>query len=330
MTHSLKLNRRAFLRGLGGVSLALPVLDAMGAEITDTPPRRFCAIYTANGMSLPRAENQIDEWSSEGWQVGMVFSNKGEEERFLELAGHESVAHVVRLRGELVQGFTVPVARMAVLSSSELFGRYRTPGTLKRSRHEARRILTARASLDDIAEGDLVVHHEYGIGRFRGIAPGESGEEISIEYKDGGLLAVLFFDRVKVDDPVGAVSVHLVNGVWGTLALGLFYDNDVATNIAALATGLSRFEQTLVQLKGILAVGGFTVTLSLAFWYAIKLTMGLRVSEEEEVEGLDLGEHGNSAYPDFATHASSFGGVPGAAAPVYQPVAAGKPATVKL
>ena len=63
MIHSLKLNRRAFLRGLGGVSLALPVLDAMGAEITDTPPRRFCAIYTANGMSLPRAENQIDEWS---------------------------------------------------------------------------------------------------------------------------------------------------------------------------------------------------------------------------------------------------------------------------
>lgn len=63
MTHSLKLNRRAFLQGIGGVSLALPVLDAMGAEITGTPPRRFCAIYTANGMSLPRAENGLDEWS---------------------------------------------------------------------------------------------------------------------------------------------------------------------------------------------------------------------------------------------------------------------------
>jgi hypothetical protein len=63
MTHSLKLNRRAFLQGIGGVSLALPVLDAMGAEITATPPRRFCAIYTANGMSLPRAENGLDEWS---------------------------------------------------------------------------------------------------------------------------------------------------------------------------------------------------------------------------------------------------------------------------
>ncbi len=133
---------------------------------------------------------QLDEWRAQDWKVGMVFSNKGEEDRFIELAGQEAVADVIRLRGELVQGFTVPAARMAVLSSSELFGRYRTPGTLKRSRQEGRRVLTARASLDDIAEGDLVVHHEYGIGRFRGIAPGESGEEISIEYKDGGLLAV--------------------------------------------------------------------------------------------------------------------------------------------
>ncbi len=144
------------------------------------------------------------------------------------------------------------------------------------------------------------------------------------------VLGVLFFDRVKVDDPVGAVSVHLLNGVWGTLALGLFYDNDVATNIAALATNLSRLDQTLVQLKGILAVGAFTVTTAAVFWYAIKLTMGLRVSEEEEIEGLDLGEHGNSAYPDFATHASSFGtSVPGTAA-AYQPVPSGKPATAKL
>jgi len=145
------------------------------------------------------------------------------------------------------------------------------------------------------------------------------------------VMGVLFFDRVKVDDPVGAVSVHLLNGVWGTLALGLFYDNDVATNIAALATGLSRFDQTLVQLKGIVAVGAFTVVASAAFFYAIKLTIGLRVAEEEEFEGLDVGEHGNSAYPDFATHASSFGSsLPSGAAPVYQSAPAGKPATVKL
>lgn len=63
MSKSFQLDRRAFLRGLGGVSLALPALDAMGAEVTGQNPRRFCAIYTANGMSLPRAENGISEWS---------------------------------------------------------------------------------------------------------------------------------------------------------------------------------------------------------------------------------------------------------------------------
>ena len=63
MPGSLRLDRRAFLKGLGGVTLALPVLDAMGAEVSDQVPRRFCAIYTANGMSLPKEENGIPEWS---------------------------------------------------------------------------------------------------------------------------------------------------------------------------------------------------------------------------------------------------------------------------
>ncbi|MBM3728173.1 MAG: DUF1552 domain-containing protein [Acidobacteria bacterium] len=63
MTTSLKLDRRAFLKGAGGAALALPVLDAMGAEASAVMPRRFCALYTANGMSLPRSENGIDEWS---------------------------------------------------------------------------------------------------------------------------------------------------------------------------------------------------------------------------------------------------------------------------
>ena len=59
----MKIDRRAFLKGSGGIALALPVLDAMGAEVTEVAPRRFCAIYTANGMSLPRAENDISDWS---------------------------------------------------------------------------------------------------------------------------------------------------------------------------------------------------------------------------------------------------------------------------
>jgi ammonium transporter, Amt family len=143
------------------------------------------------------------------------------------------------------------------------------------------------------------------------------------------VLAVVGFDKVKVDDPVGALSVHLVNGVWGTLALGVFYDNDVATNIAALATTLSPMAQVLVQLKGIVYVGAFTFGASLAVWYAIKLVLGVRVSAEEEFEGLDIGEHGMSAYPDFSQHPGSFGslapGMPTA------PAAAGatKPAIAK-
>jgi Amt family ammonium transporter len=144
------------------------------------------------------------------------------------------------------------------------------------------------------------------------------------------VLAVVGFDKVRVDDPVGALSVHLVNGIWGTLALGLFYDTDVATNIAALATGLTRSAQTLVQLKGVLAVGAFAFPLSLVFWVAIKAIAGIRVSAEEEIEGLDIGEHGNHAYPDFATHGASFSAVAVPAAAAMAPaLASQKPAVAK-
>ena len=75
MNTSFKIDRRAFLKGLGGVALALPVLEAMGSEVTAQTPRRFCAIYTANGMSLPKTEHGIDEWS---W-----FPRKGEGKDFV-------------------------------------------------------------------------------------------------------------------------------------------------------------------------------------------------------------------------------------------------------
>jgi Amt family ammonium transporter len=113
------------------------------------------------------------------------------------------------------------------------------------------------------------------------------------------VFAVILFDKLKLDDPVGALAVHLVNGIFGTIALGLFYDNQVATDIAALATGLSAGAQTLVQLKGVLYVGLWVFPLSLVIWFVLKLVFGIRVSPEEESEGLDIGEHGNEAYPDF-------------------------------
>jgi hypothetical protein len=81
MSTSFRIDRRAFLQGVGGVALALPVLDAMGAEATAKAPRRFCAIYTANGMSLPQTQHKIDEWSwfprAEG-KDGFVFGKSTE------------------------------------------------------------------------------------------------------------------------------------------------------------------------------------------------------------------------------------------------------------
>ncbi len=120
------------------------------------------------------------------------------------------------------------------------------------------------------------------------------------------VFAVSFFDRIKIDDPVGATSVHLVCGVWGTLAVGLFAvgpsDQAGALYAAGPAAGLllgGGFGQLWAQIVGILAVGGFTVVISTIFWVALKATLGIRVTEEEEFMGLDIGEHGMEAYAGF-------------------------------
>ena len=107
------------------------------------------------------------------------------------------------------------------------------------------------------------------------------------------VFAVLFFDRIRIDDPVGATSVHLVNGIWGTLSVGFFS----AQSGLLLGHG---FHQVLVQLAGIGAFGALVLVTSSLAWLAIKAAMGLRVSLSEEREGLDIGEHGIEAYPGFA------------------------------
>ena len=100
------------------------------------------------------------------------------------------------------------------------------------------------------------------------------------------VLAVAMVDRLKLDDPVGAVAVHLICGIWGTLAVGIF---------GAKAS----VEQFLIQLSGVAIVGAFCLIASFIILSIIKKTMGLRVSEKEEIEGLDEAEHGMSAYADF-------------------------------
>lgn len=106
------------------------------------------------------------------------------------------------------------------------------------------------------------------------------------------VFSVLFFDKIKIDDPVGATSVHLVNGGWGTLAVGLF-DKDLGLLYGHGAT------QLIAQIVGILTIGGFTVVLTSIFWMILKATLGIRVHEEEELKGLDISEHGMEAYSGF-------------------------------
>ncbi len=127
---------------------------------------------------------------------------------------------------------------------------------------------------------------------------------------------VLFFDRKRVDDPVGATSVHLLCGVFGTLALGLFANPTIAKEIAGAelrSSGLllgGGAAQLLAQLWGVLAVGAYTVAVSAVVWWALRRTVGLRVSEEDEQTGLDLAEMGMEAYPDDTARGPTLGDPP--------------------
>ncbi len=105
----------------------------------------------------------------------------------------------------------------------------------------------------------------------------------------GGILIVLavsLVDKMKLDDPVGAIAVHLICGIWGTLAVGLFGK-------------LASSSQFLSQLIGVATYAIFCVTTSFLIIFILKKTIGIRVSEQEEIEGLDAHEHGMAAYSDF-------------------------------
>jgi len=105
----------------------------------------------------------------------------------------------------------------------------------------------------------------------------------------GGLLVMFgisFFDKLKLDDPVGALSVHLLNGIWGTIAVGIFANDGI--NITLLG-----------QIKGVIVVGIFVFIVSYAILYLINKLIPLRVDRDEELEGLDVSECGIEAYPEF-------------------------------
>lgn len=120
----------------------------------------------------------------------------------------------------------------------------------------------------------------------------------------GGLLvvpAVVLFDRMRVDDPVGATSVHLVGGVWGTLAVGLFAEARFSADVGDGLLFGGGAALLGVQALGVAAVGAFTVVTTSTLWLAIRYTIGLRVDDEEEYVGLDLSEMGMEAYPADST-----------------------------
>lgn len=100
------------------------------------------------------------------------------------------------------------------------------------------------------------------------------------------VLGVALIDRIRLDDPVGAVAVHLICGIWGTLAVGIFGN-------------LAGFDQFITQLIGVACYAAICIIRSFIIFYVLKLTIGIRVSAREETEGLDIHEHGMDAYPDF-------------------------------
>lgn len=100
------------------------------------------------------------------------------------------------------------------------------------------------------------------------------------------VFAVSFIDRLKLDDPVGAIAVHLICGIWGTLAVGIF-------------GALAGYDQFISQLIGVGSYAAICIISTFIILFILKKTVGIRVSEIEELEGLDPHEHGMSAYPDF-------------------------------
>lgn len=141
-------------------------------------------------------------------------------------------------------------------------------------------------------ENDLSMMLNGILGGLVGITAGADlmnvTDAIIIGLISGALIvyAVSFIDRLKLDDPVGAIPVHLVCGIWGTLAVGIF-------------GSLASLSQLFYQLIGIVAVGLWCCGFSFLILFTLKKTIGIRVSKRTEVEGLDIHEHGVNAYSDF-------------------------------
>ena len=146
---------------------------------------------------------------------------------------------------------------------------------------------------------------------------------------------VLLVERIRIDDPIGAVAVHGLAGVWGTLATGIFAVPALAENLATGTGGVvytGSFDQLATQALGLVAVGAFTFAASFGALWLMKATCGIRVEPEVETAGLDVSEHGMWGYPEFyipvpggyGTEAHGHLGL----SPGQRPLPAGAPAQV--
>ena len=133
---------------------------------------------------------QLNEWSREGWQIGLVAPSKAERYRFLEILECNETDFIF-VEGRLTKGFVAPNQKLVVLSTLEIFGRQHLPGIRGKEKLSHQRNAAAIAGVHELNEGDFVVHADYGIGEFIGLIDGEEGqEELGIEYQDGATLHV--------------------------------------------------------------------------------------------------------------------------------------------
>ncbi|MEO1857863.1 MAG: transcription-repair coupling factor [Rubritalea sp.] len=177
-------------------SPSAPVLESGEADFSTALHGSPLGAFEAGDFVLQESKRhaflqQIAEWANDDWHVHLVFANNGEKERFSELIGEDIFKNIQTCKGELAQGFTFPEAKLAILSSAELFGRYQNQHSRRSNKLDHQRRARAQTNIEDINEGDLVVHSEYGVGRFEGIETNSEGEEqIHIEFRDGAILSV--------------------------------------------------------------------------------------------------------------------------------------------
>jgi transcription-repair coupling factor (superfamily II helicase) len=173
----------------GGVTItagSFATEEDFSAAIHENP----LGTYDASDFVLHEARRksfhaQVHEWKNQGWRTVIFMHNEAERERFNELIEPSLAKYVQVVLGMLYRGFVVPSARLAVLTGAELFGRHQTHRRIRGSKlDEAQVLRQARDLIKDLREGDLVVHSEYGIGRFAGIQARDGGEVMVIGYAE--------------------------------------------------------------------------------------------------------------------------------------------------